>query len=627
MAFLFDAGIFSVEGLSGEILPGTKLYWYESGTSTPLATYSNEALTTPNANPVLSDSEGRFPSIWLQDASYKLVMELPNGTQRTRDPIRNPGDGVFPSFAALASDTPGKGRDLIGEPTVAQMLASTAPARGAGSIWHARGRYKEAAPSATDHDFVTAGGVKLYAPRDRDGRVYLTPEMFGIYPDLGDAFASTNAARLELLRVRAEANKAKVEWSRGEYTLPEGIRLDARDTEWIFPPGAILKLHSLPVINQDFITFDRPVRQIVRNFQFDANRAAQNPNSFGSDRCGTRVVSPTDCLFDGVEVISSPGKGFGVVSAAGETSSGTDVRNVRGGNCATQAVIFDANNSTGFFSNCTLDDVRIGVTSHAGVAINDGVADCTISNIYCDVGLSSVWDAVAFRDVSKLKIKNVTGKGGRHGVHFQLLNTFCGDFDLESIHGENSNGSGVLFTAVKRVNGTKITGVNNADAGVNLARVPADDKRCEDIHLTGVTGIDTRGVPDQDYGILLGGTRRCSIKDWTATGNTVENAWLVVAVNEKSFIEWEQEFSAAIPSQAANALFDFSIPLTGVPFLAEYIAIRVPPILNCGTSLLALAAAGQEVAFNSSIYTAKGRNQSGTTAWEGVARVVIGSKR
>jgi len=111
MAFLFDAGIFSVEGLSGEILPGTKLYWYESGTSTPLATYSNEALTTPNANPVLSDSEGRFPSIWLQDANYKLVMELPNGTQRTRDPIRNPGDGVFVSYTALASDT---GADLIG---------------------------------------------------------------------------------------------------------------------------------------------------------------------------------------------------------------------------------------------------------------------------------------------------------------------------------------------------------------------------------------------------------------------------------------------------------------------------------------------------------------------------------
>jgi len=103
MAFLFDAGIFSVEGLSGEILPGTKLYWYESGTSTPLATYSNEALTTPNANPVLSDSEGRFPSIWLQDANYKLVMELPNGTQRTRDPIRNPGDGVFVSYTALAA--------------------------------------------------------------------------------------------------------------------------------------------------------------------------------------------------------------------------------------------------------------------------------------------------------------------------------------------------------------------------------------------------------------------------------------------------------------------------------------------------------------------------------------------
>lgn len=129
MAFLFDAGIFSVEGLSGEILPGTKLYWYESGTSTPLATYSNEALTTPNANPVLSDSEGRFPSIWLQDANYKLVMELPNGTQRTRDPIRNPGDGVFVSYTALASDTGGtlvKLRRSTSDYAIARTIADKA---------------------------------------------------------------------------------------------------------------------------------------------------------------------------------------------------------------------------------------------------------------------------------------------------------------------------------------------------------------------------------------------------------------------------------------------------------------------------------------------------------------------
>ena len=129
MAFLFDAGIFSVEGLSGEILPGTKLYWYESGTSTPLATYSNEALTTPNANPVLSDSEGRFPSIWLQDANYKLVMELPNGTQRTRDPIRNPGDGVFVPYTALASTDPASS----GAGSVGYIAAGAgADARGAG---------------------------------------------------------------------------------------------------------------------------------------------------------------------------------------------------------------------------------------------------------------------------------------------------------------------------------------------------------------------------------------------------------------------------------------------------------------------------------------------------------------
>jgi hypothetical protein len=109
MAYQFDSGIFSIEGLAGEILPDAKLYWYESGTSTPLATYSDEALTTPNANPVVADAAGRFPPIWLQPLNYKLVMTTSlDALLVTRDPINSETAGFIADLAAAA------GSSLIG---------------------------------------------------------------------------------------------------------------------------------------------------------------------------------------------------------------------------------------------------------------------------------------------------------------------------------------------------------------------------------------------------------------------------------------------------------------------------------------------------------------------------------
>lgn len=88
MGTLFDPGIFSIVGLSGEILPGASLAWYQAGTSTPLDTYADEDLTTPNTNPVPVGNDGRIPPIWLKDASYKLVLLDPNNAPlMTREPI------------------------------------------------------------------------------------------------------------------------------------------------------------------------------------------------------------------------------------------------------------------------------------------------------------------------------------------------------------------------------------------------------------------------------------------------------------------------------------------------------------------------------------------------------------
>lgn len=57
----------------GEPLSGGKLYSYVAGTTTPKATYSDSSGSTPNANPVILDSEG-YADVWLANSSYKFVL-------------------------------------------------------------------------------------------------------------------------------------------------------------------------------------------------------------------------------------------------------------------------------------------------------------------------------------------------------------------------------------------------------------------------------------------------------------------------------------------------------------------------------------------------------------------------
>lgn len=64
------------------ILPssGAKLFFYETGTSTPKDTYTDSAATIPNANPVIADSTGLFGDIWIS-GTYKVVLKDKNDVQ------------------------------------------------------------------------------------------------------------------------------------------------------------------------------------------------------------------------------------------------------------------------------------------------------------------------------------------------------------------------------------------------------------------------------------------------------------------------------------------------------------------------------------------------------------------
>lgn len=79
---------------TGTPIPGGLLFFYSSGTSNPLNTYADSALTIPNPNPVQADAGGQFPNIFMQAAAYKVVLtdSLLNQIW-TADPVTGIGGG------------------------------------------------------------------------------------------------------------------------------------------------------------------------------------------------------------------------------------------------------------------------------------------------------------------------------------------------------------------------------------------------------------------------------------------------------------------------------------------------------------------------------------------------------
>lgn len=65
------------QSLTGAPIAGARLYFYASGTTTPLDTYSEDTLVIANTNPVEADQYGVFPDIFLQNANYRVILTEP----------------------------------------------------------------------------------------------------------------------------------------------------------------------------------------------------------------------------------------------------------------------------------------------------------------------------------------------------------------------------------------------------------------------------------------------------------------------------------------------------------------------------------------------------------------------
>ena len=66
---------------AGNVLTGGKIYSYQAGTTTPIATYTTEMANVAHSNPIILDASGRVPSggeIWLKTGDfsyYKFVLK------------------------------------------------------------------------------------------------------------------------------------------------------------------------------------------------------------------------------------------------------------------------------------------------------------------------------------------------------------------------------------------------------------------------------------------------------------------------------------------------------------------------------------------------------------------------
>lgn len=135
---------------NGNVLSGGKIYSYEAGTTTPLATYTSSTGNTAHTNPIVLDSAGRVPSggeIWNDYSKlYKFVVKT------SADVTIATYDNVGGSFntGAIISNFAGNGS------TVAFTLAS-APANENATNVYVNGVYQQ------KNTYSVAGAVLTFS--------------------------------------------------------------------------------------------------------------------------------------------------------------------------------------------------------------------------------------------------------------------------------------------------------------------------------------------------------------------------------------------------------------------------------------------------------------------------------
>lgn len=90
---------------NGDPASGALLYFYENGTTTPKDTYTDKALSTTHANPVVANSAGRLDAIFL-DGEYSVTLKDADGvTIFSEDDVSGGSDAFGSATETLSTST------------------------------------------------------------------------------------------------------------------------------------------------------------------------------------------------------------------------------------------------------------------------------------------------------------------------------------------------------------------------------------------------------------------------------------------------------------------------------------------------------------------------------------------
>ncbi len=201
-----------------------EMHVFASGSERALPLYSDADLTTSRSNPVLADETGTFDLCYLFESQCRIIVKTPEGVVLTDQDNVVPSPGLYdtapPSFSnhdALISDTTlsyseGSSKILTQEDVFLETISN------------GRQLYQIASETATDYDFETAGGLKLYAVADQGGRLNVLS--FGVDNTGETACDDTMAAAIEA----AKSRDLGLYIPAGYYRVERGIDFIASDT-------------------------------------------------------------------------------------------------------------------------------------------------------------------------------------------------------------------------------------------------------------------------------------------------------------------------------------------------------------------------------------------------------------
>jgi microcystin-dependent protein len=79
-AYLWPLSRTTVLDLNGDVVPGAWLNFWVAGTTTPLVTYRDSALTAPHPVVIEADAAGRLPAVYMPYTDYRQRVRTPGGT-------------------------------------------------------------------------------------------------------------------------------------------------------------------------------------------------------------------------------------------------------------------------------------------------------------------------------------------------------------------------------------------------------------------------------------------------------------------------------------------------------------------------------------------------------------------